>query len=115
MFKFIQKILFPTNKEFTTQDEIMRQVKSGTVVHDSYIAKSGAVTRKFLIINPNFTVCAERLCDRSRSSDDQVHYRLRADSAGRVVYATHSEVDKFAHTVYDKMYKMWEKSNGKGK
>lgn len=115
MFTFIKKILFPTTKENSTQSEILRQVKIGTVIPDSYISKSGAIVRRMLIINPDFTVCAERLCDRSRPSDAQVHYHLRADSAGRVVYATHSDVDKFAHTVYNKMYKMCEKSKKKGR
>lgn len=115
MLNFIQQIFSPTTREIEQKREIMTRIKSGTIMHKSYVAKSGAVVRRFLIINPDFTICAERSFLRSRPDYDQVHYTLRADSTNRVVYATHSNVDKFAKHVYKKLYRAWQKNQKRSK
>ena len=115
MLNIIQQIFSPKTRETEQQHEIMNRIKSETIMHESYVAKSGAVVRRFLIINPDFTICAERSFLRSRPDYDQVHYTLRADNTDRVVYATHSTVDKFAKHVYKKLYRTWLKNKQKVK
>lgn len=112
MIQIIQKIFLSPSKiaEQNQKKEILQMAAFKPVTHHAYVTKKDAVTRRFSIKTKNYHIYTERIFDRTRPEDEQVHYTLRVDNNKSVMYATHSTIDKFAQQVYTKMRKSWEKS-----
>ena len=112
MANIFQRIFLPKYKQnqINQQQEIMQLVVSSPIAHHAYFTKSGAFVRGFSIKTPTYQIYTERSYEASRPIDHEVQYSLVVQSDKHVVYATHSEVDKFTQQVYNKMYKIWDKN-----
>lgn len=111
MANIFQKIFLPKSKlsEINLKQEILQLVKSYPIMHNAYVTKRNGVARRFSIKTPTYHIYAERTFEQSRPVEHEIQYTLLVQSGKQIVYATHSEVDKFTQHVYEKMYKIWDK------
>ena len=117
MATIFQRIFLSKSKlnEINKQQEIMKLVSSEAVTHHAYFTKSGAFVRRFSIKTPTHQIYTERSYEKSRPVEHEVQYSLVVRSDKHIVYATHSEIDKFTQQVYNKMYKIWDKKKQNAK
>ena len=117
MVSFIQKIFLSPSKiaEKNQKQEIMQMVSSNPISHHSYATKRGGVARRFTIKNDDFHLYVERTYERFRPEENRVQYTLQLNTDKRITYAIHSDVDKFAEQVYNKIYKIWNKNKHNAK
>jgi len=110
-------MFLPANKlaEIDRKKEIVRLVTSKPIAHHTYTTKKNVVVSRLSIKAGKYNMYAEHRCDQTRPEYDQVHYTLRANYKDNIIYATHSNVDKFAQRIYNKMYKLLVKNNKKAR
>ena len=113
MIQIIQKIFLSPSKiaEKNQQREIIQLLSSTPIVHHAYVTRNNLVARHFSIKTKTYSIYTERTYDHSRPENEQIQYTLHVTKYQKVIYATHSSIDKFAQHVYKKMRKSWEKSN----
>ena len=117
MINIFHKIFLPDTKLAKTgrQHEVLRLISSvdvASVSHQSFVKINGGVVRCFSVSNNGGIIYATRTYEPSLPEKHQIKYSLiyTTNVPKRVLYATNSDVDKFAKHTYIKMYKMWEKS-----
>ena len=117
MANILQKICLPKNKlsEIDQQHDIMQIVKTKPATHYTFVSQSGAIVHCFTINTTNYNIRSERTFNDAQPEEHQIQYSLRADNTARTLYATHSNVDKFAKHVYKKLYRTWLKNKEKVK
>ena len=112
MANIFQKIFLSDKKiaEINQQQEILRLIDSGIVLHNAKIKLNGALVRRFYTALNDCNFLASRTYEPSLPEEHQIKYSIIYQENRVIKYATNSDIDKFAKKAYTKMYKAWEKS-----
>lgn len=114
MATIFQKMFLSKQKiaQINQEQEILRLISTNPISHRAYITKTNGVVRRMSVIAYGYNIYAERSFERNRPMDAQVKYSLvfATTEPTRIKFATNSDIDKIAQTVFTKMRKKWEKT-----